>query len=672
MILIANNHYFFALEDFNDSTIFSSQLNLISEALIAISFYALPILLLNWKRQKRYLPYQQIITLLALLEIALGTTHVLSFAIELYPSNSVLILLKTIITLFSCWILLKIISRIFQALSQLKFAQIQSYNSNLSEEFTTYNQELKKQVQERINKIDQVTHSLESQLKKYSLSEQQLNLTQERLHFLLSFSPVAIYTAKVEADYQITYVSPTIQSITGYQPYQFIEKPQFWVKQVHPEDFDQMLTQVSEISENQTKILEYRFLHQDGTYRWLRNELKLIDDQTPSSPEFIGYITDITERKQIEEALRESEERFRLMANSAPVLIWMANSEGICNFFNQAWLDFTGRTLQQEYDTGWQVSVHPEDLQNLLNICPSNTGKIEPFVIEFRLRRWDGEYRWLFEKAVPQMTSEGKLLGYIGSCIDITERKQAEDLLFSLNRELLQSNKELEQFAHLASHDLQEPLRIVKIFTQLLAHKYESNLEPDTQTYIDNILDASTRMQQLISDLLAYSQVGNRQSPVNFQQIDCNQVLQEVLQNLRITIAERSAIINYQQLPTIIGDQKQLAILFQNLISNAIKYCVPDVIPEIKIAVKSGFDRQSQTPQWCFSISDNGIGIKPEYFERIFKIFQRLHGNQEYPGTGIGLAICQKIVEGHGGKIWVESEVDKGSTFYFTLPMFGK
>ncbi|MDY7021470.1 MAG: PAS domain S-box protein [Cyanobacteriota bacterium] len=534
------------------------------------------------------------------------------------------------------------------------------------------NQNLKKQVQEQTNHIYEVTNNLASQLKKCNLIEQQLNLTQERLHFLLSFSPVAIYTAKVEADYQITYVSQTIQSITGYQPYQFIEKAKFWVKQVHPDDLEQILGQVSEISENQTKILEYRFLHQDGIYRWLRNELKLIDNRTDSSPEFLGYITDITERKQIEEALRDSEERFRLMANNAPVLIWMANSEGVCNFFNQAWLDFTGRTLQQEYDTGWQVSVHPDDLQGLLNICPSKTGKIEPFVIEFRLRRWDGEYRWLFEKAVPQMTYEGEFLGYIGSCIDITERRQAEDLLFSLNRELLQSNRELEQFAHLASHDLQEPLRIVKIFTQLLAHKYQDDLEPDTQTYIDNILDAATRMQRLINDLLAYSQVGNRRSPVNFQPINCNQVLQEVLQNLQIMIAERSALINYQQLPTIIGEQKQLVILFQNLISNAIKYCLPNVTPEIKIAAKSDFDYQSQAPEWCFSISDNGIGIKPEYFDRIFKIFHRLHGNDEYPGTGIGLAICQKIVEGHGGKIWVESEVNKGSTFYFTLPMFGK
>ncbi|MEB3280294.1 MAG: PAS domain S-box protein [Lyngbya sp.] len=534
-------------------------------------------------------------------------------------------------------------------------------------EIKKLNQQLEQRVQERTAQLQQINKDLKSEINKCNLIEQQLHITQERLQFLLSSSPGAIYTSKATGDYGATYMSQTIKSITGYQACEFVEQSEFWAVRVHPDDVQKTFAQLSGVLETGTEILEYRFLHKNGTYRWIRDELKLLCDQTHQSTELIGYMIDITERKQIEEALRESEERFRLMANSAPVLIWMANAEGKCTFLNQVGLDFTGRSLQEELAEGWLANVHPDDLPRLLESDPSKSQRRDPFLIEFRLRRWDGEYRWMLNKGVPRMTADGNFSGYIGSCIDITERKQAEEQLFTLNLELLQSNRELEQFAYVASHDLQEPLRMVSLFTQLLAQKYENNLDEDTQTYIHYILDAATTMQQLIKDLLAYSQVGTSKSQGNFQPIDCNQVLQKVLQNLQLAIAESHAIINSTGLPTVIADEQQLVILLQNLIGNAIKYCHPDVVPHIEIKAEPYTSSENQR-QWCFSVQDNGIGIQSEYFERIFKIFQRLHHDQEYPGTGIGLAICQKIVERHGGRIWVESEVDKGSTFYFTFP----
>jgi PAS domain S-box-containing protein len=530
-------------------------------------------------------------------------------------------------------------------------------------EIQKLNQELEQRVQERTAQLQQINRNLESEISKCSLIENQLNVTQERLQFLLSSSPGAIYTCKPTGDYGATYMSQTIYSITGYQAWEFVENSQFWANHLHPEDFEKTFNQLLQISETETDILEYRFLHKNGTYRWIRDEVKLIRDQTHQSTEVIGYMIDITERKQIEEALRESEERFRLMANSAPVLIWMANGEGECTFFNQVWLDFTGRTLDQELGKGWLAGVHPDDARYLLESCSLRLQQREHFIMEFRLKRWDGEYRWILNQAVPRVTQDDHFSGYIGSCIDITERKQAEEQLFTLNRELLLSNRELEQFAYVASHDLQEPLRMVSLFSQLLAHKYQDNLDEDTQTYIHYIVDSASRMQQLITDLLAYSQVGTSKSKGNFKRIDCNQVLQQVLQNLKIAIAEYNATIHFAPLPTVIADEQQLVLLLQNLICNAIKYCHPQILPQVEIAV------QSLPGEWCFSVRDNGIGIKSEHFERIFKIFQRLHHTQEYRGTGMGLAICQKIVERHGGRIWVESEVDQGSTFYFTIPM---
>lgn len=230
--------------------------------------------------------------------------------------------------------------------------------------------------------------------------------------------------------------------------------------------------------------------------------------------------------------------------------------------------------------------------------------------------------------------------------------------LKSLNQELMRSNQELEQFAYIASHDLREPLRMVTSFSQLLFQKYSDKLDADGEEIINFVIDGAARMESLIQDLLAYSRLGS-QAKI-FRSVNCEKVLKQTLSNLQLEIQETNAQIIANPLPTVMGDETQLVQLFQNLIANGIKY--QQELPVIEI------DALAQTEQWLFSIKDNGIGIDPQYKERIFQIFQRLHGRQEYPGTGIGLAICYKIVERHGGKIWVESSLGKGATFYFTLP----
>ena len=229
----------------------------------------------------------------------------------------------------------------------------------------------------------------------------------------------------------------------------------------------------------------------------------------------------------------------------------------------------------------------------------------------------------------------------------------------SMQRELERSNAELENFAYLASHDLQEPLRMVTTFTQMLGQRYKDKLDPDANQIIDFAIDGAIRMQSLIHDLLIYSRVG-RQSQY-FEQTDCEEVLDKALSNLQLLIEETNTHIYRDSLPTVMADKSQLIQLFQNILNNAVKYRREDP-PNIKIGVRSEDD------YWLFWIKDNGIGISPQYFERIFLIFQRLHTRQEYPGTGIGLAICQKITQRHQGKIWLESELGKGSTFYFTIP----
>jgi PAS domain S-box-containing protein len=254
----------------------------------------------------------------------------------------------------------------------------------------------------------------------------------------------------------------------------------------------------------------------------------------------------------------------------------------------------------------------------------------------------------------------GQITGVIEYVRDISARKQAEDELQKTLVDLERSNKELEQFAYVASHDLQEPLRMVSSYTQLLARRYHGKLDADADDFINYAVDGAERMQRLINDLLTFSRVGTRGKP--FAPTDCEVLLTQTLDNLKMTIQETGAVITHEPLPPIIADDTQMAQLFQNLIGNALKFRRKS-LPHIHL--KAEF----QGKEWLFSVRDNGIGIPPEFFDRIFIIFQRLHGREDYTGTGIGLAICKRIVERHGGRIWVESQVGEGSTFYFTIPV---
>ena len=362
------------------------------------------------------------------------------------------------------------------------------------------------------------------------------------------------------------------------------------------------------------------------------------------------------------EALRESEQRHRKLFEEARDGIFVAEAEtGVIIDCNRAAAELVGRE-KSELIGQHQTMLHPPHQVNeeFSETFQKHLGDSEGYVLETQVITSTGEIKEVAIKANLIHIGDRKLIQ--GIFRDTTERKRAEEALRERTEALERSNKELEQFAYVASHDLQEPLRMVASYTQLLAKRYKGKLDSDADEFIAYAVDGATRMQALINDLLTYSRVGTKGK--DFKPIDCKTVLERTLDNLKQALEESGAEVTYEPLPTVVADDMQLGQLFQNLIGNAIRFRSKEP-PHVHVSAEQNEDK------WIFSVRDNGIGIDPEFHERIFIIFQRLHKMRDYPGTGIGLAVCKKIVERHGGRIWVESSPEKGSTFYFTIPLRG-
>ena len=365
-------------------------------------------------------------------------------------------------------------------------------------------------------------------------------------------------------------------------------------------------------------------------------------------------------RTQAERELRQSEARFRSLTGLSSDWYWEQDEEFRLTFMSSRFVERTGIDPAPFIGrTRWD-----EPARNLTEADwarhKAQLARHEPF-FDFEMERAgpDGNSVWLSVTGEPVFEGD-KFRGYRGVGTDITDRKRAQSVLRAAYDELARSNAELQQFAYVASHDLQEPLRMIGSYTQLLERRYGDKLDADAREFMGFIVDGATRMKQLIEDLLAYSRVGTRGKELRV--IPAQGALDRALVNLRASVESSDAQITHDALPEVSADDTQLTQLFQNLIGNAIKFRKKDETLRIHIGVRDEKD------EWRFSVSDNGIGIERQYFERIFMVFQRLHTRDEYPGTGIGLAICKKVVDRHGGRIWVESVQGKGSTFVFTLP----
>jgi PAS domain S-box-containing protein len=382
----------------------------------------------------------------------------------------------------------------------------------------------------------------------------------------------------------------------------------------------------------------------------------------------VGITRDITAHKQSEDALAYEKYLVQTLMDSSPDHIYFKDVGSHFIRINRAQADrFNLSDAAQAIGKTDKDFFSEEHSRQALADEQKVIQSGQPLVAIEEKETWpNGRETWVSSTKVPLRDSAGQIIGTFGISRDITERKLAQEVFARQAQELARSNAELEQFAYIASHDLQEPLRMITSYLQLLERRYNGKLDADADEFISYAVDGANRLQRLISDLLAYSRVNTRGKP--FEMVDCVAVMQHVLLNLKVAIEESGATVTHDALPQVMGDSRQLVQLFQNLIGNALKFHA-DRPPQVHIGVQEQEDHSHDgVACWVFSVQDNGIGIEPRYFDRIFLIFQRLHNREEYPGTGIGLAICKKIVERHGGQIWVESELGKGSTFRFTIP----
>jgi len=373
----------------------------------------------------------------------------------------------------------------------------------------------------------------------------------------------------------------------------------------------------------------------------------------------VATLNDITERKRSEELLREREATLRVLVEQMPAILWSTDTE--LRYTSSVGAGLYRLNLRANELVGLTVFDHFRSSNSDFASIDAHRRALQGESLTFEVV-WSGR---TFEAHVePLRNKEGRITGTIGVALDITERKFSEEQLKCTAAELTRSNRELEQFAYVASHDLQEPLRMIASYIDLLSRRYATVLDADAQEFIGYAVDGAKRMKQQIDDLLAYSRVDRRGRC--FSRVSCREVVDRAMMNLRLAISEAEARVHVGELPEVSGDPVQLGQLFQNLISNALKFR-SRAVPKIDIYT----ERVGE--EWIFSVEDNGIGIEMEYAERIFLIFQRLHTVSEYPGTGIGLAICKKIVERHGGRIWVECLHNPhrrhGSIFRFTLPI---
>jgi PAS domain S-box-containing protein len=510
------------------------------------------------------------------------------------------------------------------------------------------------QIRDNSNRI-----RIENQLK------ENLRESETRLEALMEASPLAYFWADLDGN--VLYINRRFQEYFGYSIDEFLTMED-WRNLAYPDEKYRDLISPADVripDPDKNRPKESWIRCKDGSSRYVSRGKTIAGNRI-----MITYM-DVTDVEQAKMELEASQAQLAEALHLAKAAAWSFDPEKLEYTFNDAFYALYGTNAEEQ--GGYKISIkdyplrfiHPEDQPVYYKQIEENKNKTDApdfMQLEERALRQDGKDMYVSCRMKVFKDAHGRSSRLLGVTQDVTVHKRIQSELAQRAEELACSNAELEQFVYVASHDLQEPLRMVASYTELLARRYKGKLGSDADEFIAFAVDGANRMKRLIDDLLSYSRVGTRGKPP--QPTNSESAFQQAISNLSFAIEEKNAVVSADELPLVMADESQLIQLFQNLIANAIKF-QDSKTPQVHVSA------ELNGREWVFSVKDNGIGIEPEYFSRIFLIFQRLHKKTEYPGTGIGLAVCKRIVERHGGRIWVESAFGAGSTFYFTFPIKG-
>jgi two-component system sensor kinase FixL len=492
--------------------------------------------------------------------------------------------------------------------------------------------------------------------------EEALRESEERVTLAASAGKLGLWFWDVPRDQ--FWVGHGRRALFGWQESEPVDFKRF-IETVHPEDRERVLAGVSwALKGGGDYVVEYRIVLGDGSMRWLVTRARVeLDDGRPTRVR--GVSIDITERKLIDEALRESEARFRIMANTAPVMIWMSGPDKLCTFFNKGWLDFTGRSLEHELGNGWTEGVHPDDFDHCIGIYVDAFDARREFTMEYRLRRFDAEYCWVLDHGVPRFESDDTFLGYIGTAIDITERKRTESELRRQRDELAHVNRvsTMGELSASLAHELNQPL--TAILSNAQAAQRFLAAQPVAIEELREILDDIVHDDSRASEVIQRMRALVKKEELAFGPLDLASVISDVA-----ALVHSDAILNGVRivlelnpgLPPARGDKVQLQQVVLNLLLNAfdaMKDC-PVIEREVKVqAEMTGADSVR------VMVRDRGTGLSGDKLDKIFRPFY----TTKRDGLGMGLTISRSIIEAHGGRLWVENNPDRGATFYCTLPV---
>ncbi len=512
------------------------------------------------------------------------------------------------------------------------------------------------------------------------LARQKLESNEVKLNIVIDASELGIWEYDIKTEERI--ISPRCYEIFGVSDQSI--NPKELSNNYHPDD--EPIRQKAFEKVLETGILNYesRILWEDKSIHWIETKGKVFYNKDNQPERLLGTVRDITEEKNFHQQLLEREQKFRLLADSMPQHIWTADPEGNLNYFNQSVFDYSGLTLEQIDKAGWLQIVHPDDREANIKAWVDSITTGKDFLFEHRFRKYNGEYRWQLSRAIPQKDKNGKIKMWVGTSTDIQNQKmftsELEKKVLKRTSELNQKNialekmnKELQSFTYISSHDLQEPLRKIQTFASRILENENTTLSDKAKGYLTRMQVSAHRMQTLIQDLLTYSRTNSPEK--KFEIVDLNKIIEDIKDELKDELEKKNATVETGKMCKINIIPFQFRQLIVNLISNSLKFSQnhppPHIIITSEIAKGTTFKNEKLVPEkrYChISFSDNGIGFEQQYSEKIFDVFQRLHGKEKYQGTGIGLSIVKKIVENHDGIIEAKGEPNKGAKFDIYIP----